>query len=152
MFSKVQERSCYKNRNIKEMVKRVFAKSHEVHHQGEKRKFHYCLAVLFLPEAEKIRPGVFRIASFTGQHLYLVSIHRATEKNTGFISVILGPGSRHWNSLGQLHLTGLLLPHPTVACCFLPVPEHRQHKGVLKQLLHYSQTRFILFLSVTVKA
>lgn len=125
------------------MVKRLSAKSHEVRHQGEKRIFRYCLAVLCLPEAEKIRPGVFRIASFTGDHLHLVSIYRATEKNTGFISVILGPGSRHWNSLAQLQLLiGLLLPHPTVACCLLPVPEHRQHKGVLKQLLHYSQTRF----------
>lgn len=149
----MQERSCYKDRNIKEIVKRVSAKSHEVHHQGEKRIFHYCSAVLFLPEAEKIRPRVFRIASFTGDHLHLVSIYRATEKSTVFISVILCPGSRHWYSLAQLQLLiGLLLPHPTVACSFLPVPEHRQHKGVLKQLLHYSQTRFIYFLSLTVKA
>lgn len=77
---------------------RVSAKSHEVHHQGEKRIFHFCLAVLFLPEAVKIRPGVFRAASFTGDHLYLVSICKDIEKNTGFINVMLGPGSRHLNS------------------------------------------------------
>lgn len=104
-----------------------------------KKKIHACLAVLFLLEAEKIRPGVFRFASFTGPHLYLVSIYRATEKDTGFISVILGHGSRQWNSWDHSNnLLACSFLSPPVACCFLPVPEHRQHKGAQKQLLHYS--------------
>lgn len=143
MFSKVQKRSCYKDRNFKEMVK-ISAKSHEVHHKGKKRIFHSCLVVHFLPEAEKIRPGVFRVASFTEDCRYLFAMYKATEKDTGFISVSLCPGSRQWNSWDHYNnLLAYSFLSPPVVCCFLPVPEERQHKGTQKQLLHCSQTRFI---------
>lgn len=53
---------------------KVSANLQEVHHKGKKRIFHCYLAVLSLPEAEKIRSGVFRVASFAGDHLCKVSI------------------------------------------------------------------------------
>lgn len=121
MFSRVQKRSCNKDRNIKEMVKEFLLNPMKFITKGKKRIFHCCLAVLFLPEAEKIRPGVFRVASFTGDHLYLVSICRATERDAGFISFSLGPGSRQWSD-GTVTATYWLLPQPTSGVLFLACP------------------------------
>lgn len=100
---------------------RLSVKSHGVHHKGKKIIFHCCLAVLFLPETGKIRPGVFRIASFTEDYLNLINLCRTTERDTGFFSFSLGPGSKQWSD-GTVTTTYWFLPQPTSGMLFLACP------------------------------
>lgn len=99
MFSKVQKRSCYRDRNIKETVKE-FLLQHIVKFVTKEKKEYFIDVQPFLFSCQKLkRSGAFRVASFIRDHLYLISIYRLAEEDTGFIghpvlawALILGSG------------------------------------------------------------